>query len=112
MAERRTIEWTVWDSEDSDYEAMPTRLVELIPWLQAILDAAPEEYRDKLEIVVESEYESSSVQASISYSEIETDEAWQARLAAERAKRAKYLADHISHERAELARLQAKYGAK
>ena len=88
------------------------RIVDLIAWLQGILEEIPEECRDRAFIEIDSEggYEGEHhVEMSLCYQRDETDSEMEKRIASD-AQRAETGANQrLAHERATFDRLKAKF---
>jgi hypothetical protein len=104
MIERETTHVHLYEGTACDVPAR--KLVDLIPWLQTKLEEAPTEYREQVEVMLESDWDSSTVDVDIFFTRPETDEEMLAR-----ERRAKDMADaRERRERDQLAQLLKKYG--
>ena len=91
-----------------DWNWMPKKLVDLIPWVQKYLELVPEEYRDSAAFKTVSFRDSRRdywLNVNVHYQRPETDEEMKARLAAEEAQK---LEQQIA-ERQMLEDLKEKY---
>ena len=73
-----------------EWNRMPKRLVDLIPWVQKYLELVPEEYRASAAFEIVSFLDSRrdySLNVKVHYHRPETDEEMEARLAAEEAEK-------------------------
>ncbi len=91
-----------------EWNWMPRKLVDLIPWVQKYLELVPEEYRDSTAFKIISSRDSGRdywLNVNVHYQRPETDEEMEARLAAEKAQK---LEQQIA-ERQMLEDLKEKY---
>lgn len=81
---------------------------DFIKWLEGVIDQAPPEYRDMVFIEIDSttSYDQSLATVKVAYRRPETDE----ELAARQAEFERVRAAKEAHDRAEFARLKAKFG--
>ena len=102
---KQTIEVTVYNSNNGNVEDPPDNAIKYYEWLKDIINTIPEEHRSKVEINVESDYDTSTVSTRIFYFREETDE--EVKLREERE--TKYSQQFEARERLQLALLKLKY---